>query len=243
MSEPSIADLQKSLADIQKAQAASGRAQEHKEAELRQTLEATKKTLEDLRSETLTLRSKVATGQLQQQQPVGHVADGYEALLRTQLSILLTEANPDDAWPTIVEKWLKKHKPKNSKGDTILVLDPLRVANPDVMYVVVAWVAMIDADLTGNTVELLMSKITARFPFSDELIEEVGLLLLAVQRTCQVTAVGKKASEKMMAVTEVITVLQRRVEWLEKRLSQKSEKKDTPGTPPAKRIALRGNHF
>ena len=89
-----------------------------------------------------------------------------------------------------------------------------------------------------------MSKITLRFQFSNELVEEVGLLLLAVQRTCQVTAAGKKPSEKLTALAEVMTVLQRRIDWLEQRLTQRGRHGDTAGsTSPAKRVALRGDHF
>ena len=220
------------------------KAQEVKEVELRNLLASTTAKMDEVAKEAQVLRSRVAESQVGQPAHL-HVAsaDGYEALLRTQLGLLLTDITPEDSWPVLVEKWIKKHKPKNGRGEVILRLDPLRVANPDILFVVVGWIAMIDMDATGNTVELLMTKITQRYAFSEELVEEVGLLLLSTQRTLQVTAAGKKPSEKMTAMAEVVQVLQRRVEWLEKRLAQRT-RPDSKGneTPPGKRVALRGDH-
>ena len=127
------------------------------------------------------LRSKAAASQLGSPAHTQvSMVDGFAELLRTQGSLLDTTVTIDDTWAVLVEKQCKRLKLKNSRGELLLKIDPLRVAHPDILSVVVAWLAIIDQDPTGSAVELLMSKITLRFQFSNELVEEVGLLLLAV---------------------------------------------------------------
>ena len=223
----------------------AAKAQETKEVQLREQLTASTSKLETLVRDNDSLRSKAAASQLGSPAHTQvSMVDGFAELLRTQGSLLDTTVTIDDTWAVLVEKQCKRLKLKNSRGELLLKIDPLRVAHPDILSVVVAWLAIIDQDPTGSAVELLMSKITLRFQFSNELVEEVGLLLLAVQRTCQVTAAGKKPSEKLTALAEVMTVLQRRIDWLEQRLTQRGRHGDTAGsTSPPKRVALRGDHF
>ena len=164
---------------------------------------------------------------------------GYQLLNLTQQQLLLV---PDDTWGQIVAKYLKKYKPKTDKDKVIQTLDPLRITNPDLIFVVVGWVALIDCDTTGVAVEMLHTKVTSRFQFSHELVDEVELLLLSLQRTLQVSLAGKKPAEKMTGVTELVSVLQARMEWLEKRLADRKRVNENPSSPPRKAIALKGDH-
>ena len=230
--------LKAQLALLQAAQALA----EKKEGDDKVLLEDTRRHMHELEGKITGLNAKVAAGQLQAAPAPVPALEGYQLLLLTQQQLLLTESGPDDTWGQIVAKYLKKYKPKTDKDKVIQTLDPLRITNPDLIFVVVGWVALIDCDTTGVAVEMLHTKVTSRFQFSHELVDEVGLLLLSLQRTLQVALAGKKPSEKMTGVTELVSVLQARMEWLEKRLADRKRVNEKPQSPPRKAIALKGDH-
>ena len=226
-------------------------AQQAMEVALRGTLAEAQAKLEASNKETLALRARVAATQFA---PPAHtvpvVADGLLQLLKDQAGLENTQPAPGDKWPELVQKMITKGKPKNGRGEVILKIEPLRIAHPDIAFVPEAWPAIIDLDTSGSAVELLNGKIKQRYPFSDELTDELGFLLLSVQRTCHVTAAGATPSDKLTALSEVIVIIKRRVDWLEKRLLQKTRPNDspTPTSPPKKNAndkkdALRGEHW
>ena len=175
LDEQALTALQAQVAGL----AATNAAREQNERDLRRVLDEQKAALEaaNRRAEELQVQlSSARTMQLPPPTP----ADGYQQLLKSQLEILNTEIGGEDTWVTIVAKDLKKKKPKDAKGDVIVDLNPLRVMNPNVIFVPTAILALVAMD--DKNCEQLMLKIEGRYNFSHELVEELGFCFLPCRR-------------------------------------------------------------